>query len=445
MHVVTVASYVVAAIAAIALIVVLGSRRARRFAFTLLMVVRARVYSWFDRVRGRGVTHPARLRESFEALGPTYVKLAQLVASSEGMFPEAYSVEFRRCFDRVPEFSVDEVRRTIREELGRAPEAVFASVDEKPIASASIAQVHGATMHDGQRVVIKVQRPGIEAIVNADLAVLRVLARWFERLPRADMANPRAVVEDFALNLAEELDFRKEAKNLDEFNAIMAQHGFDDVAAPKPIHESSSVRVLVMERFDGVRIDDRSGLESVTDDVEAKLLLGMRAWFRCLLVHGFFHGDVHAGNLMALRDGRVGFLDFGIVGRFEGDRKRLSSDFLMAMAARDFDGLARTMIAMTGGKMDAALLAVDLEKALEPLLDPSRAAKYADMLPVMTRVGMRHDIPLPRDFVLILKQMLYFDRYAKLLAPNLNIFTDERIVASLMEDMLLAQMTLPAA
>ena len=211
-------------------------------------------------------------------------------------------------------------------------------------------------------------------------------------------------------------------------------------AVPRPHPHLVTPRVLVMERFDGVRIDDHAGLSSITDDVESKLLLGMSAWFRCLLVHGFFHGDVHAGNLMALRDGRIGFLDFGIVGRFEGERKKLSSDFLMAMAARDFEGLARTMIAMTGGNMDATQLAKDLEKTLEPLLDPSRATKYADLIPLMTRIGMRHEIPLPRDFILILKQMLYFDRYAKILAPNLNIFTDERILSSLMQSMVMAQM-----
>lgn len=432
--------WVVAGVTLAAAVLLISSRRARRFVFTLMLVVRARWLSWFDRLRGKGATHPARLRESFEKLGPTYVKLAQLVASSEGMFPEAYSLEFRHCLDRVPEFSIDEVNATIREELKHEPSEIFESIDTKPLASASIAQVHGAVLKDGRRVVVKVQRPGIQNTVAADLAVLRVLSGWLEKLPRADMAKPTAVVEDFAMNLAEELDFRREAANLDQFNEIMVKHAFDEVAAPKPVHEWSSQRVLVMERFEGVRIDDHAGLKLITDDVESKLLMGMNAWFRCLLVHGFFHGDVHAGNLMALRDGRIGFLDFGIVGRFEGERKKLSSDFLMAMAARDFEGLARTMIAMTGGNMDATQLAKDLEKTLEPLLDPSRATKYADLIPLMTRIGMRHEIPLPRDFILILKQMLYFDRYAKLLAPNLNIFTDERILSSLMQSMVMAQM-----
>jgi predicted unusual protein kinase regulating ubiquinone biosynthesis (AarF/ABC1/UbiB family) len=149
---------------------------------------------------------------------------------------------------------------------------------------------------------------------------------------------------------------------------------------------------------------------------------------------------VHAGNLMVLDDGRIGFLDFGIVGRFEGTRQQLVSDFLLSTAMRDFKKLAGAMLAMSGNTTaDPALLAADLEKFVAPLLDPSKPAKYADMIPVITRTGLRYRVAMPRDFVLILKQMIYFDRYAKLLAPKLNIFADPRIIKNLMEDLMLAQ------
>lgn len=427
---------------ALALLLVLAmaaSRTARRFLWTSLVFTRAVLGSWADRLRGkRG--GPARLREAFETLGPTYVKLAQLVASSEGMFPDAYCVEFRKCLDRVPPFSIDEVKATLREELGRDPSEVFAELEEKPLASASIAQVHGARLKDGTSVVIKVQRPGLPRIVDADLRVLRAFAWFLQKMPMGDMANPKSVVEDFASNMADELDFRREAKNLDQFNAIMERHKLTGVAAPKPLHELSGVRVLVMERFHGVRIDNTENLAATGEDLEGKLLLGMRAWFRCLLVHGFFHGDVHAGNLMVLDDGRIGFLDFGIVGRFEGNRHRLVSDFLVATATRNYMALAKAMVEMGGMKgVNLEALAKDLERECGPLLDPSRPAKYADLLPVITRATIRHRMRMPRDFVLILKQMIYFDRYAKVLAPKLNIFADPRIIASLMEDLQLAR------
>jgi predicted unusual protein kinase regulating ubiquinone biosynthesis (AarF/ABC1/UbiB family) len=417
------------------------SKTVRRFSYTMLVLYGAVASVIADRLRGRKGTGPRRLREGFEHLGPTYVKLAQLVASSEGLFPDAYCLEFQKCLDRVPAFSVDAVKAIVREDLGRPLEEVFRSLDETPMASASIAQVHCAVLLDGTNVVLKVQRPKLHAVIAADLRVLRVLARALEMFPLTEHASPMGIVDDFAANLAEELDFRNEATNLDQFNQIMREHGFSGVASPKPFHELSGARVLVMERFYGVRIDDKQALAAFADQLEDKLILGLRAWFRCLLVHGFFHGDVHAGNLMVLDDGRIGFLDFGIVGRFKGARRRLVSDFLLATATRDYKKLGRTMLEMSGVTADETALAVDLEGHLAPLLDPSKPAKYADLLPVLTRTGLRYRAPMPRDFVLILKQMIYFDRYAKLLAPKLNIFADPRIIKNLMEDMLLAQKT----
>jgi aarF domain-containing kinase len=419
----------------------LCSKTARRFSYTMLVLYGAAASMVIDRLRGRKGSGPLRLRESFEHLGPTYVKLAQLVASSDGMFPDAYCLEFQRCLDRVPAFSAAKVKTIVREELGRPLEEVFLSLDETPMASASIAQVHCAALRDGTNVVLKVQRPKLHAVVAADLRVLRVLAWILERFPLVETARPVGIVEDFATNLAEELDFRNEAKNLDQFNQIMDEHGFTEVASPKPIHALSGARVLVMERFYGVRIDDKQALAAYADQLEEKLIMGMRAWFRCLLVHGFFHGDVHAGNLMVLEDGRIGFLDFGIVGRFKGTRQRLVSDFLIATATRDYRKLGHTMLEMSGVTADEAALAADLERHLAPLLDPGKPAKYADLLPVITRTSMRYRAAMPRDFVLILKQMIYFDRYAKLLAPKLNIFSDPRIIRNLMEDMLLARTT----
>jgi predicted unusual protein kinase regulating ubiquinone biosynthesis (AarF/ABC1/UbiB family) len=418
----------------------LSSKTVRRFSYTAIVLLGACLRVLLDRLRGTKGSGPLRLREGFEHLGPTYVKLAQLVASSEGLFPDAYCLEFQRCLDRVPSFSTDKVKRIVYEELGKQPEEIFASLDDVPMASASIAQVHCAVLLDGTAVVLKVQRPNLHAVVAADLRVLRVLARLLELLPLTEMASPLGIVEDFALNLAEELDFRNEAKNLDQFNEIMQEHGFSGVASPKPVHELSGPRALVMERFYGVRIDDKQALAGYGDELEDKLIMGMRAWFRCLLVHGFFHGDVHAGNLMVLTDGRIGFLDFGIVGRFQGTRQRLVSDFLLSTATRDYKKLGRAMLEMAGvTNVDEAALAADLELHVAPLLDPTKPAKYADMIPVITRTGLRYRVAMPRDFVLILKQMIYFDRYAKLLAPKLNIFSDPRIIKNLMEDLMLAQ------
>jgi aarF domain-containing kinase len=331
----------------------------------------------------------------------------------------------------------------VRAELGRDPDEIFASIDREPLASASIAQVHAARLRDGQEVVIKVQRPKIAEIIDADLRVLRLGARAMALFPRAELANPVGVVEDFQATIRGELDFRREADNMREFNRIMTVQRQSRVAAPRVIAELSTPRVLVMERFFGHRVDDVDKIRSSNVDAEEQLRIGMRAWFQCMILHGFFHGDVHAGNLMALDDGRVGFLDFGIVGRFTRERREQVTDYLVAFATGDFAKLADVMVAMGSidrDRVDMGKLGGDLAAAYEPLLSSElNPAKYADIIPMIMRTGVKHGMRMPRDFVLVVKQMLYFDRYAKLLAPTLNVFRDPRVVAGLMEDMMEAR------
>jgi aarF domain-containing kinase len=440
-----VALVVVALLLAVGLLC-LTSRTVRRMAVTGWVATRALGAGLSARIAGRRDEAPAILRKSFEELGPTYIKLGQLVASSQGLFPERYCVEFRKCLDRVRPFAYADVQHILRQELGKDPKEIFASIDEKPLASASIAQVHSARLQDGKDVVIKVQRPGIHRLVDADLRVLHLMARIMLLMPLGELANPQGVVEDFESNIREELDFRREADNMAEFNRIMREHGQKLVAAPEAVKALTTPRVLVMERFFGFRVDDVAKLRESNFDGEEKLLVGMRAWFQCMILHGFFHGDVHAGNLMALSDGRIGFLDFGIVGRFPRERREQITDYLMAFATGDFRKLADVMVAMgsAGEKVDLDALARDLGAAYKPMLESDASAvKYADIIPSTMRTAVRHGLRLPRDFVLVVKQMLYFDRYAKILAPSLNVFRDPRIMQALMTDMVQAKMAAP--
>jgi predicted unusual protein kinase regulating ubiquinone biosynthesis (AarF/ABC1/UbiB family) len=430
-------------VAIVLLLAIVASRTVRRVLATTWVGFKATGSAVGMRLGGNRSPGPVVVRRAFEELGPTYIKLGQLVASSQGLFPEAYCLEFRKCLDRVRPFPFSEVETIVRTELGRERTEIFASIDATPLASASIAQVHAATLKEGQDVVIKVQRPGIAKIVEADLRVLKVLARLMSILPLGDLANPRGIVEDFESNIREELDFRHEAANMTEFNRIMVEHEQVLVAAPKPVDALTTPRMLVMERFYGHRVDDVEKLRASNVDGEATLLVGMRAWFQCMIIHGFFHGDVHAGNLMALSDGRIGFLDFGIVGRFGRERREQVTDYLLAFSTGDFRKLAEVMNAM--GSVDAKVnlddLAKDLAKAYQPMLENELAAiKYADVIPAIMRTAIRHGLRMPRDFVLVVKQMLYFDRYAKILAPNLNVFRDPRIVTALASDVMQARM-----
>ena len=392
---------------------------------------------------GRGaeyqpLTRPMLLRMWCEDMGPTFIKFGQIIASSAGMFPDPYVKEFQKVLDRVKPFPFAEVRRTLDEELGAEKAAHLIDIDPKQLASASIAQVHTAKLRDGTPVVIKVQRPGIIARCMADMKLMRLLAGMMARMRKnVELANPVGVVDDFTRTLTEELDFRKEAANLDRFNEIMRELGHKHIHAPVPHHEYTTRKVLVMERFSGLRVDRFEEIRARGVDGETKLVDGLRAWFQCVVFYGFFHGDVHAGNLMLLDDETIGFLDFGIVGRFDDHERYLVTDYMIAFASGNYKRLAEIIVEMAGAPPDLDMdgFVKDLGDTYRPLLTLSFGeVNYAEFLPGIQRTATRHQMRMPNEFILITKQLLYFDRYAKALAPKLNVFTDPRLVLGMMSD-----------
>ena len=395
----------------------------------------------FRRFRGdHSTAGPVELRELFMRLGPTYIKFGQLIASSNGLFPERYVREFQKCLDRVPPEPWPVVQQTLTAAFQKPPEQVFHTIDQQPLASASIAQVYAVTLleNDTRRdLVVKVQRQRLPELVAADIAMLSFCAEVLALLPGVRAANPKAVVAQFERSIAEELDFLGEAARMEEFNQIMLELGRPDVVAPQPVRSLCRRDVLVMERFFGVRVDDVAGLSEIgisREQTESRLIDGMHAWFSCMLRYGFFNGDVHAGNLMALADGRLGFLDFGIIGRLDRTRRRQIAHYLMAFATQDFLQLAKTMAAMGAlaskdDEQDWAAFAQDLKVALNPFLRGSLAGiDYSEVITNLLKIAEQHGAHMPSEFVLITRQLLYFDRYAKLLAPSLNLFADPRLL-----------------
>ncbi len=442
-------SLVLIALAVFVLVTVLPSTTRRIWVFHVFALKYALIWLW-DRITfRRRYSFPELLRLFSEDMGPTFIKFGQIIASSTGVFPKRWSEEFQKCLDRVKPFPFAQVQQIVTEELG-ADATRLRSLDPTPLASASIAQVHTAVLADGENVVIKVQRPGIASRVEADMRLMRFVALIAEKLIKdAELVNPVGIVEDFRETLREELDFRKEARNLEQFNEIMKELGHADVRAPRPVTELTSPRVLVMERFHGVRVDDVERIRKLDLDIEERLVKGMRAWFQSVLFYGFFHGDVHAGNLMLLDNHDVGFLDFGIVGRFDPRQRAMVTDYLVAFVSADYKSLARVITDMGGidkSKIDMTAFVADLEQTYSPLLKMSfKDINYAEILPSIQRVASRHRMKMPKEFVLITKQMLYFDRYARLLAPTLNVFSDPRLISSLMADVMKAKMQQAAA
>ena len=394
------------------------------------------------------LTRPALFRMWCEDMGPTFIKFGQIIASSSGMFPDAYVKEFQKVLDRVKPFPFADVQRTLDEELGHETYAKLVDIEAKQLASASIAQVHTAKLRDGTDVVIKVQRPGIIPRCMADMKLMRTLARVVARFKKdADLANPVGIVDDFTATLTEELDFRKEAANLDKFNEIMRELGHANIRCPVVHHEFTTRRVLVMERFHGLRVDRFDEIKARGINGEQKLVDGLRAWFQCVVFYGFFHGDVHAGNLMLLDDDTIGFLDFGIVGRFDERERYLVTDYMIAFASGNYKRLAEIILEMGGSPdgLDFEGFVRDLGETYTPLLKLSFGeVNYAEFLPGIQRTATRHRMRMPNEFILITKQLLYFDRYAKSLAPKLNVFTDPRLVLGMMQDIQKARMAADA-
>ncbi len=297
---------------------------------------------WYLRERGTdrsrsGVS--ARLRKSFEGLGPTYVKLGQIVSGGDGLFPEELVSEFKLLRDQVPAAPFASVRAIVETELGQPIEAVFSSFDVEPLAAASIAQVHAATLLTGEAVVVKVQRATVARRVRQDLRALAWLGpRMVGRIPVAALANPPALVELFAETIVEELDFRLEAENMLDVAGAMAKIGIRETVVPRPHPRLVTRRVLVMERLAGYNFDDVEGMRAAGIDTNALLRSGLISFLEGALVHGVFHGDLHGGNLFGMPDGRTALLDFGITGRLDERKRRAFLQLLVLGSTGDVRG-----------------------------------------------------------------------------------------------------------
>lgn len=394
------------------------------------------------------------LRRLFEKLGATYIKLGQFIASSPTLFPPELVTEFQKCLDQTEPVSFEKIRSIAEKDLGMALEDIFSSVDPLPLASASIAQVHTAVLRNsGKEVVIKVLKPGVEDVLTADLNFLYIATKLLEwAAPELARTSLAAIVGDIRESMLGEVDFRKEAQHLQEFSAFLDRSGFRAVATcPTVYKQYSSKKVLVMERLKGVALTDLDAIRSVVAsrniEPEVVLINALNTWLASVVGCATFHADVHAGNLLVLSDGRVGFIDFGIVGSISQPTWQGVEALLRSTSTGDYDTMARALatIGATSGDIDYAAFAHDLERLFQSLqaIDADlvvaagtgqvSAEVAADDVAVnrflleLVRVGEERGIRFPREFALLLKQLLYFDRYNRLLAPQLKVFQDDRI------------------
>jgi predicted unusual protein kinase regulating ubiquinone biosynthesis (AarF/ABC1/UbiB family) len=387
------------------------------------------------KLAGKGTLGDKVIREipkTFADLGPTYVKFGQIIASSPGAFGEQLSREFRSLLDSVPPADTSEVHKLLAAELGADPSELFASFSEEPFASASIAQVHFATLHTGEEVVVKIQRPGIRRRVAADLQILKRFAQVAELAKTGRRLSAKDVVADFADNLAEELDFRIEAQSMEAWvSGLHSSPLGRNIKVPNVHWEFTSERVLTMERVHGVRIDDIAAIREQGFDGTELVKALLFSTFEGGLRHGLFHGDLHAGNLLVDAKGRIVFLDFGIMGRIDPRERWLLRELVYALLVKkDHAAAGKILVLMgaVGNTKPEPEAAKDLEAFAAPLTLKSLGdMSYADIGRQLSTLADAYDVKLPRELVLIGKQFLYVERYMKLLAPKWQMMSDPEL------------------
>ncbi len=376
-----------------------------------------------------GHSIPERLRLAFEELGPSFIKLAQVLASRPDLITQPFADEFKKLQDEAPPFPFDDVIETIKKDLGRSPAEIFERIDKTPVAAASIAQVHYATLNDGTPVVIKVQRPKIPEIIETDITILKAItSRMVKYIPETEFFNPTGIVEEFSRTIRKELDFTEEGKNAGRFRRNFANH--PHIVIPAIFPEFMSKRLLVMERIEGVRIDDIEGINRLGLDRTEIARIGVDAYFKMFLEDGFFHADPHPGNIFVLPDGRLGLVDFGIIGWLSPDMMETIASALIALVRKDFDSLIDQYIALGLVTEDVDIEAFkrefksDIIDFLIPLYDLTIAeiniAKYLDTL---MHVAIKHRMKIPSDLLLLNKSMLILDSIGRELDPNFNFIS----------------------
>jgi len=393
------------------------------------------------------------LRRLFEKLGPTYIKLGQFIASSPTLFPEEYVLEFQKCLDRTEAIPWGVIKATIDSHLDAPADVVFSSINPVPLATASIAQVHRAVLRNSNKeVVIKVVKPGVEEVLQTDLNFLHVASKVVEFLdPELSRISLVDVVGDIRASMLEETDFTKEAQHIREFSTYLESSGMSRVATcPYVYRQHTSRRVLVMEYLEGVALTDLAAVSQVTDVKPDQVLINaLNTWFLSLTMCPTFHADVHAGNLLVLRDGRIGFIDFGIVGKIPPATWMALQSLAEAFQDNNFDLMARSLVTvgMTDRDVNIPVFAKDLEQLFTEIegLDPTLMVvegqggqavsgsiqlddnKMNQLLVKVVQVGEQNGLRFPREFALLVKQLLYFDRYNKILAPQMSMLKDDRI------------------
>lgn len=346
-----------------------------------------------------------RMRMSFEELGPTFVKLGQLLATRPDLVPEDFVLEFSKLHDQVAPIPFEQVTQVLKEE---GLYEKFLSIEPKALGSASIAQVHRATLKDGSSVVIKVQRPGIIQIINDDLSVLYFLAELLESyLPDGKALNPVAIVDEYFKTLELETNFVVEANNIRRFSVNFAQD--PGIKIPKVYFDLVSERILTMEALEGHPLSNDSALKQTGINTQELLKKGLRCYLKMVFADGLFHGDLHAGNFFVLPDNRIGLIDFGVVGRLNSKTQAAIASMLVSLSKEDYERLAYEYIDLAPftEKVNVDLFAKDLRDLIAPYFGLTlKNVNLGKILLSSSSIAAKHHLSVPTELMLFFKSLV---------------------------------------
>jgi ubiquinone biosynthesis protein len=350
-----------------------------------------------------------------EELGPTFIKLGQILSNRPDLIPAGLQDELEQLQENVQPFSEQEAAATVEEELGQPVSTLFREFGQAPIAAASIAQIHWAVLPAGRQAAVKIQRPGIQELVEVDIDILRELAELLERyVPQTRSVGPRDLVDEFEKAMQQELDFRREAASIERFGAQFARE--DEIKVPRIHRRFCSRRVLTMEYVSGRHLSEI--MESTGRDAKegARIAkLGARLTLQQIFSHGFFHADPHPGNIMVLEDGRLCYLDFGLTGSLVRRDLQAVSDILTAIIGRNEQKAAKAVVRLAGSRdID---IAVSIEREIAELIDRFQEAQAGDfsftaLLSELVKVLVDCGLRLPPDLFLLVKALITIEGVA---------------------------------
>ena len=385
------------------------------------------VLKWDSAADLARIEPPVQVRLAMEELGPTFVKLGQILAGRADLFGPEWIAEFQRLHSHVPAVPLDDLRAQLRADLGGEPETVFARFDVAPLAAASIAQVHRAQLHDGTEVVVKIRRPGILDVIEADLRLLDRLAGLAEaNLPVLKLYRPRQLVLEFARSLRRELDLAAECRNAERVAANFA--AVPQVVIPRVHWAHTGARVNTQDFIDGMAGDQ---LEQLTPQAgfDRSLLAqrGAHAVLKMILEDGFFHADPHPGNLFYLPGNRIAFIDFGMVGRLSSQRREEVLQLLLGLVERDAQAVVDVLMDWAGD--EHGLNRQQLEADIEAFVDqyhgtPLAQLSLSQMVIDVTTLLREHHLALPSDLTLLIKAFITLEGMGRGLNPGFHMATE---------------------